>query len=1517
MPPASERSKHSGIGEVFKTLTKPFKPAPGRVPVVVNAKVVGGGSEMPRLLHLLRCDSLAARVEAANEISKLIQKISISSTTEIWYLARDMCLKDLPPAVRRSGLRVLVECIKKYTDSTGDKLSYYKDIISFCDISIDALDPDFDLFLEALVQLTDNGKDLHDLNIYNLDQSWSEFMLKNLELASKDMSLFKTDTAKSRDFTALIQLIEYLTRCLKFNFVLVSELFVLSVLDKVIFMCFNTENSMLLLKLTQFVNTVTVFGQVPSSSQLATVKLLCWLSYYSVDYHEISRESLVKISNECPSDTLLNIVSILQDPTLQEARSKTFTESDLQMIPHNAQRGIVTAFGAIGSLEHLILTIGAGDSVHKNVLPFHQIYSSITESRVSDVPILNTRVLRLFERLLSQTCDTNTHLPAITFSVIFPFHLWCLSSDSLLDLLVRLNLNSAQDQEYWAVICLSILSKFMSNGIAVTKDRLVMFYLQKPQRILKAIAHYILHSYEDSKACVTPNPHWKENCGTLLRAFYYSDGGTSNSSEVRIKTLEVLYQSFDFSVAFYNDYSIGIEFLIEVVRGAKNETDPDLIEYIFQSLLFDMMTKFSLEFLRDIISIFEPLFLGKPNKSRLKSIVSLGSFPSPTAKGVRSIKSDRDGDSNTLFRKVGYLRELAKVLCKSLLTLSLHKPEEAKLVYEFMIVLGQASISDEEYEVTLILVRALIRMRCSVEGYIYFCQPADMEGLATAMNRNTLIDTFEPSESHQWCYPESLPYLPSETYNKPSRNLKIFNSTTAKLPFPKMGTATLEISKWLTLVSKITEEYYDWELYSFVWAHFCSQLCNMSLFEGCESFILNFRKAICDQLSLNLPPLLSFPVSNNNIAKADLLVAFIRTLSSLMGYHHLFNKQEEDHIINSLLSSLASWEKTAIPSIHLLTICCYELPQSMKKYLIPILTRLQTSLTSASASSHTLEFLMALIQVPTLTSNFTIDEFKRVFAITFRYIEHAMDMKSRKDVVTKSEEGDSARIQNHGVDAQIDRSISTQKTKVTPMLHQYLLTISFEVMAQWFLRMKLEDRSQMTSFIVKNIISCCGASKFSELDDVTIAHLDFVARFTYSNIPLSLTQLKKQVFEPHVFSNRWIIGQAIVGIDTNITNGDSTITLRRPTGLTVLDVKLNSIMLANIADLETAHPLFASNRLLLQLFGPLDQESHSNPIPLLDDAASERAVSILDRVPVISPYKAGIVYIGPGQHEESEILANSVGSEDYHQFLGKIGHMIKLSDAGSIYLGDLDKENGTDGEFAYFWGDELTQLIFHTTTLMPTMYNDKLFLMKKRHIGNNHVNVFFDESGLPFNFNIIRSQFNFINIVISPHTISCNGGSHHGFKYYKVKTYRRSEVPGIFSTSHYKLVSLELLPYFIRDSVLMANRFARIWHGSVDGVYVTNWELRVRQLRALRERALAAHQALHQDQKNSDDQNAPKSPGGGTDAASANMIQSFLEQLQASTTTVVNSLLSTAGYELPSSSDKELHDLLEFNSYTF
>ena len=67
-------------------------------------------------------------------------------------------------------------------------------------------------------------------------------------------------------------------------------------------------------------------------------------------------------------------------------------------------------------------------------------------------------------------------------------------------------------------------------------------------------------------------------------------------------------------------------------------------------------------------------------------------------------------------------------------------------------------------------------------------------------------------------------------------------------------------------------------------------------------------------------------------------------------------------------------------------------------------------------------------------------------------------------------------------------------------------------------------------------------------------------------------------------------------------------------------------------------------------------------------------------------------YVVKFQSGESEILSNTFGSSRYMELLGGLGQLIRLSDCTPdlVYLGGLDR-SGTDGEFAYFWQDEITQ----------------------------------------------------------------------------------------------------------------------------------------------------------------------------------------------------------------------------------
>ncbi|KAK5020845.1 Tuberous sclerosis 2-like protein, partial [Cryomyces antarcticus] len=53
--------------------------------------------------------------------------------------------------------------------------------------------------------------------------------------------------------------------------------------------------------------------------------------------------------------------------------------------------------------------------------------------------------------------------------------------------------------------------------------------------------------------------------------------------------------------------------------------------------------------------------------------------------------------------------------------------------------------------------------------------------------------------------------------------------------------------------------------------------------------------------------------------------------------------------------------------------------------------------------------------------------------------------------------------------------------------------------------------------------------------------------------------------------------------------------------------------------------------------------------------------------------------------------------------------------------------------------------------MMPTnLEYDAPCIQKKRHIGNDFVNIIFNNSGLPFSFDTFPSDFNYVYIVITP-----------------------------------------------------------------------------------------------------------------------------------------------------------------------
>jgi hypothetical protein len=176
-----------------------------------------------------------------------------------------------------------------------------------------------------------------------------------------------------------------------------------------------------------------------------------------------------------------------------------------------------------------------------------------------------------------------------------------------------------------------------------------------------------------------------------------------------------------------------------------------------------------------------------------------------------------------------------------------------------------------------------------------------------------------------------------------------------------------------------------------------------------------------------------------------------------------------------------------------------------------------------------------------------------------------------------------------------------------------------------------------------------------------------------------------------------------------------------------------------------------------------------------DDDFYTRAINVFNRIPVVDLHKIGVVYVGPGQTSEANILGNECGSPAYETFLESLGDYVDLKGCRDVYTGGLDTSDDLlDGSRALYWADlERSQIIFHVTTMMPNRdvsdlcaYTQGTGVGKKRHIGNDFVLVVWNESGLDpdganggFSFDTISAQFNFINLIITP-VASVNGSAY-------------------------------------------------------------------------------------------------------------------------------------------------------------
>ncbi|KAF7726352.1 Ral GTPase-activating protein subunit alpha-1 [Apophysomyces ossiformis] len=185
-------------------------------------------------------------------------------------------------------------------------------------------------------------------------------------------------------------------------------------------------------------------------------------------------------------------------------------------------------------------------------------------------------------------------------------------------------------------------------------------------------------------------------------------------------------------------------------------------------------------------------------------------------------------------------------------------------------------------------------------------------------------------------------------------------------------------------------------------------------------------------------------------------------------------------------------------------------------------------------------------------------------------------------------------------------------------------------------------------------------------------------------------------------------------------------------------------------ELENPHVPFQQSRLLLSHLGFINYDHlKDGSFQMLNKTpALYRDLRGLDRKHGREIMKIAIIYVGPGQESEQAILHNSHGSVMYNTFVNSLGWEIDIA-THTGYLGGLER-NLTNGTRANYYCSSTLEMIFHDVTKMPTDKEDPKQLKKKRHVGNDHVHIVWNEHDRDYRIGTIGGDFGNAQIVVTP-----------------------------------------------------------------------------------------------------------------------------------------------------------------------
>lgn len=712
-----------------------------------------------------------------------------------------------------------------------------------------------------------------------------------------------------------------------------------------------------------------------------------------------------------------------------------------------------------------------------------------------------------------------------------------------------------------------------------------------------------------------------------------------------------------------------------------------------------------------------------------------------------------------------------------------------------------------------------------------------------------------------WMYPGSkgLPTDPPPTYND-----SVFVRVPGNNEVDEANVARLALGPWLEIILDTLKTGSDWEIYSYVLVHLPSQLNNIALFADCGDSLQALHKIIVVQLrtaNLHEPP------TNMGVKKGDIAVCLYHSLTALVNYQQHFDREQLDETVRIFLLGISMWDRAAKCCIHALVLCSHEFPANLRRSLFAIITKMSQIITQSHLAIDILEFLAGLVRLPEayqIAGNDGQDFLRLIFGICINYINHSREQRE-KDSGDAGVRPSSTPARLSGIS---NRSAATSDGGQTEDPHrelpEYVFTLAYHVITFWFLAIDLRQRAKHVGWIVKSLITKdeSGRECMEEQSQVTI---DMIHRTAYNDLGETKANDDFQDANGPIIRATWLYGMSILTLETVQETGLTQITKRQASGTThamyqqyTAPLPPHHVPMPNAAGGAAVPSKVFPQHVLLQLgFTIAPEPIPTQPILLPEDDIVKRAISSFDRNDTVDGHKAGVIYIAAGQSSETEILSNTSGTKTYDDFLDGLGTKVRLREAMFNTQG-LDRGHDMDGTHTYAWRDRVSEIVFHVTTMMPTnIEEDFQCIGKKRHIGNDYVNIIYNDSGLPFSFDTFSSQFSHVSIVITPEivkrcqTIRPHESGHVGNPekaddeniagdphtvFFTVQTLCSPSFPLMSPAATPKVVSAKVLPGFVRQLALNASLYSLVWSNRDGGQNVSSWRNRLKEIMKLRQR---------------------------------------------------------------------------------